>query len=220
MYNRSHSAYEALRNLSILQLPCTKVLKNVLKDGAEKPGIDHNYFYSQRAKYQEYHKQRESTGHPQPLEIGVMLWDEVKIQMKVAWNLKGGSISGFTMAPDELPVSDDVFTSAIQSGCQKASYIVQFLWRDLTSGYDLVGPYFPVSSSVDSNILQEFFLLSLKVFSNYGFKISIVLCDGASSNLTLLKLLCGSPRASLPVNEDADDLIESTVLCQDVICKS
>ena len=41
---------------------------------------------------------------------------------------------------------------------------------------------------------------------NYGFKISIVLCDGASSNLTLLKLLCGSPRASLPVNEDADEL--------------
>ena len=98
-----------------------------------------------------------------------------QIQMKVAWNLKGGSISGFTMAPDELPVLDHVFTSAIQSGCQKASYIVQFLWRDLTSGYDLIGPYFPVSSSVDSNILLEFFLLSLKVFSNYGFKISIVL---------------------------------------------
>ena len=80
------------------------------------------------------------------------------------------------------------------------------LWRDLTSGYDMIGPYFPVSSSVDSNILQEFFLLSLKAFSNYGFKVSIVLWDGASSNLTLLKLLCGSPRATLPVNEDADDL--------------
>jgi len=86
VYNRSHSAYEALRNLSILQLPCTKVLKNVLKDGAEKPGIDHNYFYSQRAKYQEYHKQRESTGHPQPLEIGVMLWDEVKVNIESSKN--------------------------------------------------------------------------------------------------------------------------------------
>lgn len=126
--------------------------------------------------------------------------------MKVVWNLKNGSISGFTMAPDELPVLDDVYTSAFQSGCQKTSYIVQFLWRDLTSGYDLIGPYFPVSSSMDSNILQELFLLSLKAYSNYGFKISIVLCDGASSDLTLLKLLCRSPRESLPVNEDADDL--------------
>ena len=70
----------------------------------------------------------------------------------------------------------------------------------------MIGPYFPVASSVDSNILQEFFSLSLKAFSNYGFKVSIVLCDGASSNLTLLKLLCGIPRATLPVNEDADDL--------------
>ena len=128
-----------------------------------------------------------------------------QIQMKAAWNLKDGSISAFTMAPDELPILDDVYTSAIQSGCQKASYIVQFLWRDLTSGYDMIGPYVPVLSSVDSNILQKFFLLSLKAFSNYGFKVSIVLCDGVSSNLTLLKLLCGSPRASLPVNEDADD---------------
>ena len=44
VYNRSPSAYEALRDCSILQLPCTKVLKKVLKDGAEKPGIDLNYF--------------------------------------------------------------------------------------------------------------------------------------------------------------------------------
>ena len=24
----------------------------------------------------------------------------------------------------------------------QTSYILQFLWRDLTSGYDIVGPYF------------------------------------------------------------------------------
>lgn len=110
--------------------------------------------------------------------------------MKVAWNLKGGGISGFTMAHDELPVLHDVFSSAIASGCQKTSYIVQFLWRDLTSGFDLIGPYFPVPNSMDSNVLQEFFMLCLKAFTAYGFRVAIVLCDGASSNLTLLKMLC------------------------------
>lgn len=105
--------------------------------------------------------------------------------MKVAWNLKGGGISGFTMAPDELPISHDVYTSAIQSGWQKASYSVQFLWRDLTSGYDMIGPYFPVPSSRDSIILQEFFMLCLKAFTVFSFRVVIVLCDGASSNLTL-----------------------------------
>ena len=80
IYNRSPSAYEALRDCSILQLPCTKVLKKVLKDGAEKPGIDLNYFQNQQEKFQAYQRQRESDGHPQPLGIGVMMWDEVKVK--------------------------------------------------------------------------------------------------------------------------------------------
>ena len=80
IYNRSPSAYEALRDCSILQLPCTKVLKKVLKDGAEKPGIDLNYFQTQQEKFQAYQSQRESDGHPQPLGIGVMMWDEVKVK--------------------------------------------------------------------------------------------------------------------------------------------
>lgn len=125
--------------------------------------------------------------------------------MKVAWNLKGGGIAGFTMAEEELPVLHDVYESAMQSA-QKASYIVQFLWRDITSGYDLIGPYFPVASFINSNILQEFFLLTLKAFNAYGFKVVIVLCDGASSNLTLLKMLCGHPRAALPVDTNATSL--------------
>ena len=52
--------------------------------------------------------------------------------------LKGGRISDFTMAHAELPVLHDAFTAAITSGCQKTSYIVQFLWRDLTSGFELI----------------------------------------------------------------------------------
>lgn len=126
--------------------------------------------------------------------------------MKVAWNLKGGGIFGFTMAPDESPILHDFYISAIQSGCQKASYIVQFLRRDLTSEYDMIGPYFSVPSSMDSNILQEFFMLCLKAFTAFGFGVAIVLCDGASSNLTLLKILCGCPRETLPIDDQAETL--------------
>ena len=80
VYNRRPSAYEALHDLSILQLLCTKVLKKVLKDGAEKPGIDLDYFQSQQGKFQAYQRQRENDGHPQPLGIGVMMWNEVKVK--------------------------------------------------------------------------------------------------------------------------------------------
>lgn len=52
----------------------------MLKDGAEKPGIDLNYFLNQQEKFQAYRRQRESDGHSQPLGIGAMMWDEVKVK--------------------------------------------------------------------------------------------------------------------------------------------
>ena len=83
VYNRCPSAYEAVRDLHILQLPCTKVLKKILKDGAENPGIDLNYLESQQQKFKAYQQQRESEGHPQPLGIGVLMWDEVKVREEI-----------------------------------------------------------------------------------------------------------------------------------------
>ena len=80
MYNRCPSAYDALRGLNILQLPCSKILKKVLKEGSEKAGIDESYLSSQEKKFHEYKESREKEGHPQPLGIGVLMWDEVKVR--------------------------------------------------------------------------------------------------------------------------------------------
>ena len=115
--------------------------------------------------------------------------------MKVAWNLKGGGITGFTIPEDELKVLHDVYSSTVQFGAQKTSHVMQFLWRDITSGNDLA-----------SSTLQEFVMLCLKAFTSYGFKVAIILCDGASSNLTVLKMLTGYERSQFPVNEAADTL--------------
>lgn len=91
---------------------------------------------------------------------------------------------------------------------KKASYIVQFLWRDLTSSFDLIGPYFSIRSSMDSSVLQELIMLTLKAFTSYGFKVSILLCDGASSNLTVMKILSGYPRTQFPSRPDTATLRE------------
>jgi len=128
--------------------------------------------------------------------------------MKVAWNLKGAGITGYSVSEDELKVLHDVYSTTVQPGSQKASHIVQFLWWDLTSGFDLIGPYFPVESSMTSTVLQELIMLCLKALTSYGFKVSILLCDGASSNLTVLKLLSGNPKAQFPINADAETLRE------------
>ena len=70
----------------------------------------------------------------------------------------------------------------------------------------MIGLYFPVPNSMDANTLLQFFMLCLKSFNAYGFRVSIVLCDGASSNLTLLKMLCGYHSAVLPMNDAVEDL--------------
>lgn len=105
--------------------------------------------------------------------------------MKVAWKLKGAGITGYSVSEDELKVLHDVYGTAVQPGSQKASHIVQFLWHDLTSGFDLIGPYLPIESSMTSSVLQELImlLLCLKALTSYGFKVSILSCDGASSIL-------------------------------------
>lgn len=126
----------------------------------------------------------------------------------MAWNLKGAGITGHSASEEELKVLQDVYSTAVQPGSQKASYIVQFLRRDLTSGFDLIGPYFPVERSMSSNVLQELIMLCLEALSSYGFKVSILLGDGASSNLTVLKLLSGNPKAQFPANSDAETLRE------------
>lgn len=135
-----------------------------------------------------------------------------QIQMKVAWNLKGGGITGFTISVGELQVLHDVYTSTVEEGAKKASYIMQFLWRDLTSGYYLVGPYFSTEGSISSNIFQEFGMLSLKAFTAYRFHVSIIFCDGAFLNLSVRKILGGFERKDSPVNEDAADVHEKYFL--------
>ena len=79
VYNRSPSAYKALRDLKILQLPHSKTVKKIIKGGSEKSGIDEGYLQGQQQIYEEFQRRRETEGHPRPLGIGVMMWDEVKV---------------------------------------------------------------------------------------------------------------------------------------------
>ena len=59
------------------------MLKKVLKDGAEGPGIDRNYLETQQKMFLAYQLQRESEGYLQPLGTGVLMWDEVKVRGKL-----------------------------------------------------------------------------------------------------------------------------------------
>ena len=74
---------------------------------------------------------------------------------------------------------------------QQTSYILQFLWRDLTSSFDIVGPYFTCGGSLASKFILACVLETLRLFQMHGFKTSVLVCDGAASNLTTIKATMG-----------------------------
>ena len=70
--------------------------------------------------------------------------------------------------------------------------MVQFLWRDLSSDFDVVGPYyFNCSSSMEAQFFHSMVTRTVLAFSQIGSQVRALLCDGACSNLSLFKVLRG-----------------------------
>ena len=74
--------------------------------------------------------------------------------VQVVWNSKNNRIVGLAMSPDELQSLHDVFQVLEEdSRTQKASYVLQFLWRDISSDFDVVGPHFTSDKSLEAKFL-------------------------------------------------------------------
>lgn len=126
--------------------------------------------------------------------------------MQVAYNTKSCEIQGFVMSPEDLPSLHDVFSTFDDVSSQKTSYILQFLWRDLTSSFDMIGPYFTSHKSIDSGFVVEQLTNAMQSLSQFGFRTLAVVCDGASSNVAAMKILCGLPNKALRNELEADTI--------------
>ena len=69
----------------------------------------------------------------------------------------------------------------------QTKYILQFSWHDLTSNYDIIGPYFRSAESVDSYFVIACVLDIVKLFQHHELKTSLLFCDGCTANLTAIK---------------------------------
>ena len=58
-------------------------------------------------------------------------------------------------------------------------------------GYDIVGPYFTSHGTMNSKFLYSCVIETLKLFHLHSLKTLIIVCDGASSNLTMIKATQG-----------------------------
>lgn len=100
------------------------------------------------------------------------------------------------MSPADMSSLHDAYQLIDEmSASKQTSYILQFLWRDLTSSFDVVGPYFTSSSQLESKFIVSCILQSLRIFHLYGFHTCAVVCDGASANVSALKSTCGTSGA-------------------------
>ena len=63
--------------------------------------------------------------------------------LQVVWNSKNDQIIGLAMTSDQLSSLHDVFRE-IGEGFRtnNTSYVLQFMWRDLSSKFDVIGPHF------------------------------------------------------------------------------
>ena len=84
---------------------------------------------------------------------------------------------GFAMSPDELPSLHVIFSALDQDSEMKTSYILQFIWRDLTYSYSIIGPYFNSSKTWQHSFLYDCIMRTLKAFSLYHFRVNAMVCD-------------------------------------------
>ena len=106
----------------------------------------------------------------EPKGDGVLIFDEVKVISRLMWNSRSQKIIGLAMSPDDMSSLHDAYQLVDETSASKqTSYILQFLWRDLTSSFDVVGPYFTSSTQLESKFIVSCILQSLRIFHLYGF---------------------------------------------------
>jgi len=208
VFTRSPSAYEALKSFGILQLPSRSTLQSFTGAFLHEPGANSSCVSDQVARYVNFIAECEKFGKPKPQGDGALIFDEVKVACQLMWNSRNQRLSGLAMTCKDLASLNDIYKSLQnQDSPQQTSYILQFLWRDLTSSYDIIGPYFTSAESVDSNFVLACVLETIKLFQHHNLKTSVLMCDGASSNLAVIKMSHGCSGA-YSVKEDQDDIFE------------
>ena len=188
MFTRSPAAFEALKSFGILQLPSRSTLQSYTGTFLHEPGASSDCIGNQLANYMIYKEECRKQGKKQPQGDGVLIFDEVKVACQLMWNSRNNQLMGLAMTHQEQASLLDIYKYINNTqGIEQTSYMLQFLWRDLTSSYDIVGPYFTSSSSVKNTFVTSCIFETISLFQCHGLKTSLLVCDGAAANMSTIK---------------------------------
>lgn len=186
------AALEALSSFKILRLPSASTLKAYMNSHKEAPGECSKRLAQERKLYDETMAQSVKEGSPTPpLREGALIIDEVKVTAKLHWNSRDDSIVGHSMSDKELATLCDLYQSLDDPEATKADYVLQTLWRDLSTERDVVGPHYTTTGTFAAKYMLACVMDSMRQFHSFGVSISLLICNGASANLTMLKVLLG-----------------------------
>ena len=188
IYLRSPAAFESIRDMHILQLPSKRSLQDYVSANLLRPGINHDYMARQYHMYSKHSEDVSVKSDCPPVGEGILIFDEVKVQTKVMWNSKNNEIVGLAVSEDDLRSLHDVYASVKdEKGLQMTSHILQFLWRDLSSNFDVIGPYFTSDSMMEAKFITSCVLDAMLAFESFRFGVRGLVCNGSSCNLSFMK---------------------------------
>ena len=126
-------------------------------------------------------------GKKQPQGDGVLIFDKVKVTCQLIRNSRNNQLMGLTMTHQEQASLLDIYKYINNTqGIEQTSYMLQFLWHDLTSSCDIVGLYFTSSLSVENTFVTSCIFETISLFQCHGLETSLLGCDGAAANMSTI----------------------------------
>ena len=162
MFVRSPAAYVALRDFKIMQFPSRATLQAYTGAFLHEVGACSESIASQVTKYHAFKESCRPENQEIPKADGALIFDEVKVISSLMWNSRSHRIIGLAMSAEDQSM---FFSCLIKNHRTKqTNFILQFLWRDLTSSFDIVGPFFTSPGTVESKFVCAFVMEAIKLF--------------------------------------------------------
>lgn len=123
----------------------------------------------------------------------------------MAWNSRDHKFIGHVMTEDEMASLCDIYqTMDPERKTRKTKSILQTIWRDLSSKFDVLGPYFTSETGLDTKNLITITQETIMKFHWFGFSTTVIVVDGASSNLSMIKLWTERRKGAYGIRDETD----------------